>query len=86
MNHPANSWIPPAQLEDVDLKGVRVYGLRNPEMPIGTIVRTRQDGERSHIVMSVGGFLGVGGSSEELDRSRLNFIRNDRGVVYARMK
>lgn len=84
MNAPANSWIPPSDLNTENLEGVQVYGLAEVERPLGKITRVQHDGSDTKVDLQTGGFRGIPKGTITLDLSQLSFIRNGRGVVYAR--
>ena len=84
MNSPANSWIPPADLSTENLVGIQVYGLAEVERPLGKIVYVQRDGGDTKVTLNTGGLRGIPKGAVTLELARLSFIRNDRGIVYAR--
>ncbi|MBI6628755.1 hypothetical protein [Pontibaca salina] len=84
MTHPANSSIPPDDLNTENLEGVQVYGLAEVEQPLGKITRVHRDEANTTVDLQTGGVRGIPKGSLTLDLARLSFIRNNRGVLYAR--
>lgn len=84
MNSPANSWIPPTELNTVKLEGAPVYGLAEVERPLGKITHVERDGTDTKVTLKVSGSRGGATDSITLDLAQLSFIRSARGIVYAR--
>ena len=84
MNSPANSGIPAADLNTENLEGVPVYGLAEVERPLGKIVYVQRDGADTKVTLNTRGFRGIPKGAVTLELSRLSFIRNARGIIYAR--
>lgn len=81
MDHSLHPRLMPEELNSHNLEGAKVYD-RNDDT-VGTISHMHGAGEQAHVVVDVGGFLGIGAKPVSLSLPRLDVMRDDNGAVHA---
>jgi hypothetical protein len=80
MDHTNHVRLDPAELVPSVLEGATIYGADDHK--VGTVSHVHGSGLASHIVLEVGGFLGLGAKPVALPASQLEFMRDEDGDVH----
>ena len=81
MDHSKHIPLTPEELRSTALEGAKVYGPDDGH--IGDVSHLHGSGETAHVVVDVGGFLGLGAKPVSLPVADLNFMRDQDGIVHA---
>jgi hypothetical protein len=81
MDHTTHIRLEPAELNAANLEGADVYDSRDHK--VGTISHLHGTGAQTHVVVDVGGFLGIGAKPVSLQLSQLDVMRDDHDSVHA---
>lgn len=81
MDHSRHTPLEATELNEPTLVDAVIYGPRDEK--IGTVSHVHAHGTEAHVVVDVGGFLGIGSKPVALDVNQLNFMRDEDGTVHA---
>ncbi|WP_411840209.1 PRC-barrel domain containing protein [Paracoccus sp. ME4] len=81
VNHADHTRLDVSELTDAVLTGATVYG--PGDETIGTISHVHGMGEGAHVIIDVGGFLGIGAKPVSVPASKLDLMRDGNGEVHA---
>lgn len=75
------------RLSDMDLtadnlEGAKIYD--GEDGTVGTVSHVHGTGPTMRVIVDAGGFLGIGAKPVALEASKLEFLRDDDGAVYAK--
>jgi len=77
----SNSRLPPEELTAQILEGASIYDTSKREL--GKVSHVHESGTAAEVIVDVGGFLGLGAKPVAIPVSRLDFMRDENGHVYA---
>ena len=78
IHHPA---LDAEEINEANLLGEVIYGPNDEK--IGSVIHVHGGGAAMQVVVDVGGFLGIGAKSVDLDANQLSFMRDADGMVFA---
>lgn len=81
MDHTHHPRLEPAELNASNLEGATVYDTNDEK--VGSISHLHGHGADTHVVIDVGGFLGIGAKPVSLRLSLLDVMRDDQNTVHA---
>ena len=81
MDHSAHTPLVDSDLTDANLTGAVIYGADDEK--IGTVSHVHGMGAATHVIVDVGGFLGLGTKPVSLKINKLDFMRDEHGHVHA---
>lgn len=81
MDHTKHIRLNEAELTEAVLNGATIYG--PGEEKIGHVSEVHGQGAAAHVVIDVGGFLGIGAKSVALPVRDLDFMRDGDNTVHA---
>ena len=81
MDHSTHTQLVDSDLTENNLLDAVVYGA--DDVKIGTVSHVHGMGAATHVIVDVGGFLGIGTKSVALTTNQLNFMRDENGDVHA---
>jgi ribosomal 30S subunit maturation factor RimM len=81
MDHSSHPRLTDSEYTEANLTGATVYGPEDQN--IGTVSHTHGMGASAHVVIDVGGFLGIGAKPVQVPASQLDFMRDESGTVHA---
>jgi len=81
MDHTAHTRLEPAELNATNLEGATVYDTNDEK--VGSISHLHGHGTDSHVVVDVGGFLGIGAKPVSLRLAQLDVMRGSDDTVHA---
>lgn len=81
MDHSAHTRLVDSELTEANLMDAVVYGVHNEK--IGTVSHVHGMGAATHVIVDVGGFLGIGAKPVALTTNELDFMRGEDGEVHA---
>ncbi|MCX7561233.1 PRC-barrel domain-containing protein [Sulfitobacter sp. F26204] len=81
MDHSLHPRLPAEELNATNLEGAAIYGADDAK--IGDVSHLHGSGASAQVVVDVGGFLGIGAKPVGLDMARLDFMRDENGIVHA---
>ena len=82
MDHSAHTPLVDSDQTDANLTGAVIYGADDEK--IGTVSHVHGMGAATHVIVDVGGFLGIGSKPVALTTDQLDFMRDENGVVHAK--
>lgn len=80
MDHSQHTPIPPHELTADILTDAPVYGADDEK--VGTVSHVHGHGPVMHVVLEVGGFLGIGSKQVLVSADQLNLMRDEHGKVH----
>lgn len=81
MDHSKHTRLTSAELTESVLNDATIYG--PDDAKIGSVSHVHGAGSDMQVVVDVGGFLGIGAKPVSVPVSRLDFMRDEDGVVHA---
>lgn len=81
MDHTQHTRLEPAELNQHNLVGATVYD--TSDETVGEISHMHGTGSQSHVVLDVGGFLGIGAKQVALRLADLDVMRDASGTIHA---
>ena len=81
MDHSKHTPLQPGEISAMNLEGANIYG--PDDSHIGDVSHTHGAGAATHVIVDVGGFLGIRAKRVSLPVSKLNFMRDEDGKVHA---
>lgn len=81
MDHTTHIRLEPAELNAANLEGAEVYDTFDEK--VGSISHLHGIGAETHVIVDVGGFLGIGAKPVSLRLSQLDVMRGESGAVHA---
>jgi PRC-barrel domain len=81
MDHSTHTQLVDSDLTEANLLGTVVYGADDEK--IGTVSHVHGMGAATHVIVDVGGFLGLGAKPVALTTDQLTFMRDLEGGVHA---
>lgn len=81
MEHALHVRLTHAELTPEALEGATIYGQDDED--IGTVSHVHGIGNTAHVVVDVGGFLGIGAKPVALPINELEFMRDEDGNIHA---
>jgi hypothetical protein len=81
MDHTAHARLEPAELNASNLEGADVYDTNDEK--VGSISHMHGQGSDTHVVVDVGGFLGLGAKPVSLSLAQLDVMRDTHDKVHA---
>lgn len=81
MDHSTHTRLVDSDLTEANLMDAVVYGVNDEK--IGTVAHVLGMGAATHVIVDVGGFLGMGAKPVSLTTNQLNFMRDKDGDVHA---
>lgn len=81
MDHSKHTRLTSAELTESVLNDATIYGPNDAK--IGSVSHVHGAGSDMQVVVDVGGFLGIGAKPVSVPVSRLDFMRDEDGVVHA---
>ena len=81
MDHSKHTPMSEIEVTAANVDGINVYGPGDDK--IGTVSHTHGTPPAGHVVVDVGGFLGLGAKPVSLPMSALNFMRDADGEAHA---
>lgn len=81
MDHSTHTRLVDSELTEANLMDAVVYGPNDEK--IGTVSHVHGMGAATHVVVDVGGFLGIGAKPVALTTDQLDFMRDEDGGVHA---
>jgi PRC-barrel domain len=81
MDHTTHTKLVDSELTEANLLDAVVYGADDTR--IGTVSHVHGMGAATHVIVDVGGFLGIGAKPVSLTTDQLNFMRDADGTVHA---
>jgi hypothetical protein len=81
MDHSRHIPLEATELNETNLVDAVIYGPGDEK--IGTVSHVHATGASAHVVVDVGGFLGIGSKPVALDVNQLSFMRDENGNVHA---
>ena len=82
MDHSKHMQLVDSELNEATLLNAVVYGPDDEK--IGTVSHVHGMGAATHVIVDVGGFLGIGSKPVALTTDQLDFMRDENGVVHAK--
>ncbi|MCW1917512.1 PRC-barrel domain containing protein [Rhodobacter sp. KR11] len=80
MDHASNVVLDAIDFTPETLQGARIFG--DEDHRIGQVTHVHGMGPESKVVVEVGGFLGIGAKSVQMDTRDMTFMRDDDGKVH----
>lgn len=80
MDHRNHLALASSEITQANLTGAPIYGRDDDK--IGTIAEVHGSGAAAEIVISVGGYLGIGAKHVRLGVDQLSLMRDENGVVH----
>ena len=81
MDHTLHPRLDAAELNAANMEGITVYGPQDDN--VGTISHLHGHGAETHVIIDIGGFLGIGTKAVALRLSELDVMRDQNGEVHA---
>lgn len=81
MDHSRHVRLAPEELTEANLDGATIYGPGDEK--IGSVSHMHGAGTSAHVVIDVGGFLGIGAKPVSVVAADLDFMRDEDGDVHA---
>jgi hypothetical protein len=81
MDHTSHKRLDAAELNAANLQGAVVYD--SNDVKVGGISHMHGQGADTHVVVDVGGFLGIGAKPVSLKLAQLDVMRDDHDKVHA---
>ncbi|RGP37491.1 PRC-barrel domain-containing protein [Pseudotabrizicola alkalilacus] len=80
MDHSKHTAIPSHELNEALLANAPIYGADDEK--VGTVSHVHGQGPTMHVVLDVGGFLGIGSKQVLVSVDQLNLMRDENGKVH----
>ncbi len=80
MDHSSNTVLDAIDFVPQTLQGAAIYG--DEDHKIGHVAHVHGMGADTKVVVEVGGFLGIGAKSVQMDTRDMTFMRDDDGKVH----
>lgn len=80
MDHTHHTRLTQDELTEAVLDGATIYG--PDDETVGSVSHTHGMGASAHVVLDVGGFLGIGAKPVLVAASKLDFMRDESGTVH----
>jgi len=81
MDHSKHTRLTSAELTETVINDATIYG--PDDSKIGSVAHAHGSGTDMHVVVDVGGFLGIGAKPVSVPVRDLDFMRDEDGVVHA---
>ena len=81
MDHSKHIPMSDVEVTAANVDGIHVYGPGDDK--IGTVSHTHGVGPTGHVIVDVGGFLGIGAKPVSLPMASLHFMRDGEGEAHA---
>ena len=80
MDHSKHTALAPHELTEAILVNAPIYGADDEK--VGTVSHVHGHGPVMHVVLDVGGFLGIGAKQVMVSADQLNLMRDENGKVH----